>query len=162
MTVSDSITLDSILSQSLLLSSKQAILQQVKPLLKNDTGLVSAYLKLAYFKPYRDYYGECKGEQIIDAFSTIMRNSMSENEQCFALDHETFVLIAHREDWLTLCERIQLQFAEWARHRYPAEAQVMGAIAIVAEDGHKQFYPLLTVNVGKLELSRTITSLMAH
>ncbi|GLS89595.1 GGDEF domain-containing protein [Psychromonas marina] len=113
---------------------------------------VIAYIDLDNFKPYNDYYGYEKGDQIITGVANILREVVTEPHDFIGhIGGDDFIIITSNELMKSICEAILTKFSEWVRHRYLPEDQVMGGISAKDRFGKDQFYPMLTLSIGCVE-----------
>lgn len=105
------------------------ITQHIERLLKKQACFVACYADLNHFKPYNDYYGYWRGDEMIRLLARIAM------EQCDAqrdfLGHvggDDFILLFQSEDWRARCERLVAEFEERARALFDENARQAGAL----------------------------------
>lgn len=137
-----------------LLPGNVPINKKLDQFIRSQSPFVIAYLDLDNFKPYNDYYGYEKGDQIITGLADILR-SIIEDKMDFIghIGGDDFIVVTTSQDWEILCNEILTQFSEWVRHRYLPEDQMMGGISASDRFGQKQFYPMLSLSIGCVALS---------
>jgi len=118
-------------------------------LLKKQVRFVACYADLNHFKPYNDYYGYWRGDEMIRLMARIAM------EQCDAqrdfLGHvggDDFILLFQSEDWRARCERLVSEFAERARLLFDEAAREAGGISAEDRYGVTRFFPCTTVSIG--------------
>ena len=137
-----------------LLPGNVPINKKLDQFIRSQSPFVIAYLDLDNFKPYNDYYGYEKGDQIITGFADILRNIITDKLDFIGhIGGDDFIVITTNKQWKSLCEEILTQFSEWVRHRYLPEDQMMGGISASDRFGQKQFYPMLSLSIGCVALS---------
>ncbi|WP_372882086.1 EAL domain-containing protein [Psychromonas sp.] len=119
--------------------------------LQQQSVFTVCYLDLDNFKPYNDYYGYEKGDQIITGLADILRETVTNRDDFIGhIGGDDFILILSTDNWQQQCDSILEKFSEWVRHRYRPEDQMMGGISGVDRAGEKQFYPLLSLSIGSV------------
>jgi diguanylate cyclase (GGDEF)-like protein len=129
------------------------ISQHIDRLLKKSVRFVACYADLNNFKPFNDYYGYWKGDEMIRLVARIAM------EQCDAqmdfLGHvggDDFILLFQSADWLERCERLVKVFDERAFTMYDPHAQSCGGIEAEDRHGLPRFFPCTTLSVGAIEI----------
>ena len=136
-----------------LLPGNVPINKKLDQFIRSKSPFVIAYLDLDNFKPYNDYYGYEKGDQIITGVADILRTVVTDKSDFIGhIGGDDFIIITRSEQWKGYCDEILLQFSEWVRHRYLPEDQMMGGISASDRFGQKQFYPMLSLSIGCVAL----------
>lgn len=132
-----------------LLPGNVPINKKLDQFLQTQNPFVIAYIDLDNFKPYNDYYGYEKGDQIITGLADILRNVITGKQDFIGhIGGDDFIIITANNDWQNLCNEVSMQFSEWVRHRYFPEDQMMGGISASDRFGQKQFYSMLSLSIG--------------
>ncbi len=125
------------------------ITQHIERLLKKQACFVACYADLNHFKPYNDYYGYWRGDEMIRLLARIAM------EQCDAqrdfLGHvggDDFILLFQSEDWRARCERLVSEFGERARALFDENARQAGGIEAEDRHGVRRFFPCTTLSIG--------------
>ncbi|MFM2252592.1 MAG: hypothetical protein RJB68_929 [Pseudomonadota bacterium] len=125
------------------------ITQHIERLLKKQACFVACYADLNHFKPYNDYYGYWRGDEMIRLLARIAM------EQCDAqrdfLGHvggDDFILLFQSEDWRARCERLVAEFGERARALFDENARQAGGIEAEDRHGVRRFFPCTTLSIG--------------
>lgn len=136
-----------------LLPGNVPISKKLDQVVQSQTPFVIAYLDLDNFKPYNDYYGYEKGDQIITGVADILRSTVIDKSDFIGhIGGDDFIFITTNQDWKVLCDQILTEFEEWVRHRYLPEDQIMGGISASDRFGQKRFYPMLSLSIGCVTL----------
>jgi diguanylate cyclase (GGDEF)-like protein len=136
-----------------LLPGNVPISKKLDQVVQSQTPFVIAYLDLDNFKPYNDYYGYEKGDQIITGVADILRSTVTDKSDFIGhIGGDDFIFITTNQDWKVLCDKILTEFEEWVRHRYLPEDQIMGGISASDRFGQKRFYPMLSLSIGCVTL----------
>jgi diguanylate cyclase (GGDEF)-like protein len=122
-------------------------------LLKKKVRFVACYADLNNFKPFNDYYGYWRGDEMIRLLSRIAM------EQCNAqrdfLGHvggDDFILLFQSQDWLQRCETLVNDFNARALDMFDAAARQAGGIEAEDRHGVMRFFPCTTVSIGAVAI----------
>ncbi len=108
-----------------------------------------AYCDIDHFKPYNDYYGYSKGDEVIVQLASIAQNAV--DADCDFVGHiggDDFMLIFRSADWENRVQRILQLFEESREGFYCAQALVQRGIYARSRSGERCFFPLLTLSIG--------------
>jgi diguanylate cyclase (GGDEF)-like protein len=129
------------------------ISQHIERLLKKRVLFVACYADMNNFKPFNDYYGYWRGDEMIRLLARIaMEQCDSQRDFLGHVGGDDFVLLFQSPDWKTRCERLVSEFAERALAMFDAQAQERGGIEAEDRHGVKRFFPCTTVSVGAVAL----------
>ena len=122
-------------------------------LLKKKVRFVACYADLNNFKPFNDYYGYWRGDEMIRLLSRIAM------EQCNAqrdfLGHvggDDFILLFQSQDWLQRCDALVNDFNARALEMFDAAARLAGGIEAEDRHGVMRFFPCTTVSIGAVAI----------
>lgn len=125
------------------------ISQHMERLLKKQVRFVACYADLNHFKPFNDYYGYWRGDEMIRLVARIAV------EQCDAqfdfLGHvggDDFILLFQSADWRARCERLVAEFNSRSQALFDDEARQAGGILAEDRQGVERFFPCTTLSVG--------------
>jgi len=125
------------------------ISQHMERLIKKKVRFVACYADLNHFKPFNDYYGYWRGDEMI---RLLARHAM---EQCDPqrdfLGHvggDDFMLLFQSPDWRERSERLVQGFNAHARELFDAQAREAGGIEAEDRHGMPRFFPCTTVSIG--------------
>ena len=125
------------------------ISQHMERLLKKQVRFVACYADLNHFKPFNDYYGYWRGDEMIRLVARIAV------EQCDAqfdfLGHvggDDFILLFQSADWRVRCERLVAEFNLRSQALFDEEARQAGGILAEDRQGVERFFPCTTLSVG--------------
>ncbi len=125
------------------------ISQHMERLLKKQVRFVACYADLNHFKPFNDYYGYWRGDEMIRLVARIAV------EQCDAqfdfLGHvggDDFILLFQSADWRARCERLVAEFNSRSQALFDEEARQAGGILAEDRQGVERFFPCTTLSVG--------------
>ncbi|MHB1132107.1 MAG: response regulator [Chloroflexota bacterium] len=110
------------------------------------------YVDIDQFKAYNDVYGFVRGNQMIKALSSILREVADEEESELSfLGHiggDDFVVLVPAEKSEETCERIIARFDEEVRKHYSTEDLARGYIVATDRQGQVARFPVVTVSIG--------------
>ena len=132
-----------------LLPGNVPINTQLQQRLDADSQFTVCYIDLDNFKPYNDYYGYEKGDQVITGLADILQTLVTDrNDFIGHIGGDDFIVIFSTNNWQLQCAKIRDDFSQWMRHCYSPEDQVIGGITAIDRHGNKQFFPLLSLSFG--------------
>jgi diguanylate cyclase (GGDEF)-like protein len=125
------------------------ITQHIERLLKKQARFVACYADLNHFKPYNDYYGYWRGDEMIRLLARIsMEQCDSQRDFLGHVGGDDFIILFQSEDWLKRCERLVSDFAARARMLFDDEARTAGGIEAEDRHGVSRFFPCTTLSIG--------------
>jgi diguanylate cyclase (GGDEF)-like protein len=129
------------------------ISQHIERLLKKRVLFVACYADMNNFKPFNDYYGYWRGDEMIRLLARIaMEQCDSQRDFLGHVGGDDFVLLFQSPDWKVRCERLVSEFADRAMAMFDAQAQERGGIEAEDRHGVTRFFPCTTVSVGAVTL----------
>lgn len=135
------------------------ITQHIERLLKKQVRFVACYADLNHFKPYNDYYGYWRGDEMIRLLARIaMEQCDSQRDFLGHVGGDDFIILFQSPDWLKRCERLVNDFAERARMLFDEDARTAGGIEAEDRHGVRRFFPCTTVSVGALVVDGAVDS----
>ena len=125
------------------------ITQHIERLLKKQACFVACYADLNHFKPYNDYYGYWRGDEMIRLLARIaMEQCDSQRDFLGHVGGDDFILLFQSTDWRERCERLVAEFAERASALFDDNARVAGGIEAEDRHGVRRFFPCTTLSIG--------------
>ena len=125
------------------------ISQHIERLLKKQVDFVACYADLNNFKPYNDYYGYWRGDEMIRLIAGIaMEQCDSQRDFLGHVGGDDFLLLFQSADWLKRCERLVADFNARAMEMFDEDARAAGGINAEDRHGVKRFFPCTTVSIG--------------
>ena len=125
------------------------ISQHIERLLKKQVNFVACYADLNNFKPYNDYYGYWRGDEMIRLIAGIaMEQCDSQRDFLGHVGGDDFLLLFQSADWLERCERLVADFNSRAMDMFDENARAAGGIHADDRHGVKRFFPCTTVSIG--------------
>jgi len=135
------------------------ISQHIDRLLKKQARFVACYADLNYFKPFNDYYGYWRGDEMIRLFARLAMGIC--DTQSDFLGHvggDDFILLFQSEDWAVRCEELVEHFNQQALELFDEAARSAGGIQAEDRDGVFRFFPCTTVSIGAAIVSENQSS----
>jgi len=125
----------------------------IERLLKKHVNFVACYADLNNFKPYNDYYGYWRGDEMIRLLARICMEQC--DSQCDFLGHiggDDFILMFQSPDWKLRCEQIVAGFNQYALGMFDEGAQRAGGIEAEDRHGVLRFFPCTTLSIGAVAI----------
>jgi diguanylate cyclase (GGDEF)-like protein len=129
------------------------ISQHIERLLKKKSNFFACYADLNNFKPFNDYFGYWRGDEMIRLLARVAM------EQCDAqrdfLGHvggDDFILLFQSEDWRVRSEKLVEAFNERALELFDAPTREAGGIHAEDRHGVPRFFPCTTVSIGAVAI----------
>ncbi len=129
------------------------ISQHMERLIKKQVCFVACYADLNNFKPFNDYYGYWRGDEMI---RLLARLSMERcDPQCDFVGHvggDDFILLFQSADWRPRCEKLVETFNNQAQNLFDEKARTAGGIEAEDRHGMLRFFPCTTVSIGAVAI----------
>lgn len=125
------------------------ISQHMDRLLKKQVRFVACYADLNHFKPFNDYYGYWRGDEMIRLVARIAVEQC--DPQFDFLGHvggDDFIVLFQSPDWRARCEQLVQTFNERALTLFDDDARQAGGIRAEDRQGVERFFPCTTLSVG--------------
>lgn len=125
------------------------ISQHMERLLKKQVRFVACYADLNNFKPFNDYYGYWRGDEMIRLLARIaMEQCDSQRDFLGHVGGDDFIILFQSPDWKVRCERLVAEFAERALAMFDDQARLRGGINAEDRHGVQRFFPCTTLSIG--------------
>ncbi len=125
------------------------ISQHMDRLIKKKVRFVACYADLNNFKPFNDYYGYWRGDEMIRLLARLaLEQCDSQRDFLGHVGGDDFMLLFQSLDWQTRCESLVQAFNNQAVGLFDATAQQAGGIEAEDRHGVMRFFPFTTVSVG--------------
>jgi diguanylate cyclase (GGDEF)-like protein len=129
------------------------ISQHMERLLKKKVRFVACYADLNNFKPYNDYYGYWRGDEMIRLLSRIaMEQCDSQRDFLGHVGGDDFILLFQSQDWLLRCEALVCDFNARALEMFDTAARLAGGIEAEDRQGVMRFFPCTTLSIGAVAI----------
>ena len=129
------------------------ITQHIDRLLKKETRFVACYADLNNFKPYNDYYGYWRGDEMIRLVARIaMEQCDSQTDFLGHVGGDDFLLLFQSVDWRERCECLVTDFNTRALDMFDDAARAAGGIQAEDRYGVPRFFPCTTLSIGAIAI----------
>jgi GGDEF domain-containing protein len=129
------------------------ISQHIARLLESGVGFAACYGDLNNFKPFNDYYGYWKGDQMIRLVARItLAHCDTLRDFVGHVGGDDFIVLFQSADWEARCLRITDEFAMAARELFDPAAREAGGIEAEDRYGVNRFFPFTTLSFGALRV----------
>lgn len=124
-------------------------------LLDSGTEFVACYADLNHFKPFNDYYGYWRGDQMIRLVARLaVTHCDAQRDFVGHVGGDDFMLLFQSADWLQRCQRVVDEFAQEALALFDDPARKAGGIWAEDRHGVKRFFSCTTLSIGAVRISR--------
>lgn len=125
----------------------------VQRLLESGTEFVACYADLNHFKPFNDYYGYWRGDQMIRLVARLaVAHCDARRDFVGHVGGDDFILLFQSSDWMQRCQAIVDEFAREAQMLYDEPARQAGGIWAEDRHGVKRFFACTTLAIGALRI----------
>jgi diguanylate cyclase (GGDEF)-like protein len=135
------------------------ISQHIERLLKKQARFVACYADLNNFKPYNDYYGYWRGDEMIRLVARLAM-ALCDTQSDF-LGHvggDDFIMLFQSSDWQERCEHLVTQFNARAIELFDEAARTAGGIQAEDRYGVMRFHPFTTLSIGAVKIGGNMYS----
>jgi diguanylate cyclase (GGDEF)-like protein len=126
----------------------------IERLLKKRVHFVACYADLNNFKPYNDYYGYWRGDEMIRLLARIcLEQCDTQRDFLGHVGGDDFILLFQSPDWKLRCEQIVSGFNRYALEMFDASARTAGGIEGEDRQGVVRFFPCTTLSIGAVAIA---------
>lgn len=123
-------------------------------LLNSGTEFVACYADLNHFKPFNDYYGYWRGDQMIRLLARLTTAHCDPRRDFVGhVGGDDFMLLFQSANWLQRCQNIIAEFAREALTLFDEAARQAGGIHAEDRDGVRRFFPCTTLSIGVVRVT---------
>jgi len=113
----------------------------------------ACYADLNHFKPFNDYYGYWRGDEMIRLLARVaMEQCDPQRDFLGHVGGDDFILLFQSNDWRVRCEKLVNDFNERALGMFDVDARTAGGIQAEDRHGVLRFFPCTTVSVGAIAI----------
>lgn len=116
--------------------------------LRDKTDFFIAYVDLDNFKPFNDYYGYARGDEVIKKTAEILKSHVKDTDFLGHIGGDDFVVLFNDENWESTCRSILDKFWDERKSFYDASDFKAGCIKVKNRAGEKLLFPLLCLSIG--------------
>ncbi|QNP59235.1 EAL domain-containing protein [Paenacidovorax monticola] len=125
----------------------------VQRLLEAGAEFVACYADLNHFKPFNDYYGYWRGDQMIRLVARLaVAHCDARRDFVGHVGGDDFILLFQSGDWMQRCQAIVDGFAREALALFDEPARQAGGIWAEDRHGVKRFFSCTTLAIGALRI----------
>jgi diguanylate cyclase (GGDEF)-like protein len=130
------------------------ISEHIERLLRANAEFVACYADLSNFKPFNDYYGYWRGDEVIKLVSsTIQRHCDPKRDFVGHVGGDDFVVLFQSHDFETRCENMVASFQEAVNKMYDEEARMAGGISAEDRHGITRFFTFTALYMGLVPIA---------
>lgn len=136
-----------------LLPGNVPISEKIDTLLAADKSFTVCYCDIDNFKPFNDTYGYGRGDDVIRCLAGVLTAHADPDLDFIGhVGGDDFIMIFLCADWMGRCERILSAYAEGRGQFYDDDDPEAGGIVATDRRGQPQFYPLLSLSIGAVQV----------
>jgi len=129
------------------------ISQHMDRLIKKKVRFVACYADLNNFKPFNDYYGYWRGDEMIRLLARLaMEQCDPQRDFLGHVGGDDFMLLFQSPDWRARSERLVQEFNTQALNLFDDAARQAGGIEAEDRHGLPRFFPCTTVSIGAVAI----------
>ena len=129
------------------------ISQHIERLIRKKVCFVACYADLNNFKPFNDYYGYWRGDEMIRLLARLaMEQCDSQRDFLGHVGGDDFILLFQSPDWRQRSERLVEAFNTQAQSLFDDAARNAGGIEAEDRQGVLRFFPCTTVSIGAISI----------
>jgi EAL domain-containing protein (putative c-di-GMP-specific phosphodiesterase class I)/GGDEF domain-containing protein len=137
-----------------LLPGNIPISEHIDRLLSANAEFVACYADLSNFKPFNDYYGYWRGDEVIKLVSfSIQQHCDPKRDFVGHVGGDDFVVLFQSSDWESRCERMVADFQEASCKLYDEDARVAGGITAEDRHGIQRFFAFTSLYMGAVPIA---------
>lgn len=132
-----------------LLPGNIPISEHIERLLAAGAEFVACYADLCQFKPFNDYFGYWRGDEVIKLLaSSISRHCDPQRDFLGHVGGDDFVILFQSTDWERRCVQMIADFNSAAIQMYDEEAREAGGIEAEDRHGTKRLFGFTSLYMG--------------
>lgn len=125
----------------------------ISRLLNSGSAFVACYADLNHFKPFNDYYGYWRGDEMIRLLSNTLQAHCDVRRDFIGhVGGDDFVILFQSEDWHERIYAAVSVFNDKALTLYDEASRQQGGIEAEDRDGVMRFFPLTTLSAGVMQV----------
>lgn len=118
-------------------------------MLQQHNEFAVAYCDLDHFKPFNDYYGYARGDEVIRSLGTLLQAAICHKDDFVGhVGGDDFVWVLGGLDWEARCTQLLKEFAAMAPGFYDEAERQTGGLFASDRQGQQHFFPLLSLSIG--------------
>jgi diguanylate cyclase (GGDEF)-like protein len=136
-----------------LLPGNVPINEHIERLIENGARFSACYVDLDNFKPFNDFYGYRKGDDVIELIGRILE--AHSDPACDFVGHiggDDFLVLFQSDDWEARCNAIVARFANDIQEQFHAADLVRGGYFSEDRSGRQVLNALTSVSIGVVKI----------
>jgi len=130
------------------LPGNESIDQHISALLRAGTGFTACYVDLDNFKPFNDFYGYARGDEVLMHMAQLLtRYASPVSDFVGHIGGDDFVVVFRSEDWQDRVRSLMRDFDKEIPSYYSEEHRAARGITATDRYGIERHFPLLTMTV---------------
>jgi diguanylate cyclase (GGDEF)-like protein len=126
----------------------------IKRLLESGTDFAACYADLNHFKPFNDFYGFWRGDEMIRLLAKLsVAHCDPQRDFVGHVGGDDFLILYQSEDWESRCNQLIADFARQAQGLFDESALSAGGIEAEDRNGVNRFFPFTTLSIGAVVVS---------
>lgn len=125
-----------------------AINEEIRTKLENAESFYIAYFDLDNFKPYNDYYGFARGDDVIEQIGQLLQDRISDPHFLGHVGGDDFVGIFIDDSAIPISRKITKEFDQLRSRFYDQEDLAQGHIMVRGRHGEERPFELISISVG--------------
>ena len=118
-------------------------------LLHRQVPFTACYADLNQFKPFNDYYGYWRGDEMIRLLARVTQEQCDPQRDFLGhVGGDDFILLFQSPDWRHRCEQVVSDFNRLALGLFDETARERGGIEAEDRHGVRRFFEFTTVSIG--------------
>ena len=132
-----------------LLPGNVPINEHINLLLEDGEDFVACYCDLDHFKPFNDYYGYSRGDQVLRFFARLLLDVVDGQRDFVGhIGGDDFMVVFQSLDWADRCQSLLQRFDRDIAAYYDPQDRLKGGIWSENRIGEKKFFPLMGLSIG--------------
>ncbi|MEJ2060985.1 MAG: EAL and GGDEF domain-containing protein [Gammaproteobacteria bacterium] len=128
--------------------------EHLDDLLSQQVGFVVAYCDLDHFKPYNDYYGYSRGDQVLREVGRLLSECVDLRSDFVGhVGGDDFILVLLNENWQEILLGVIERFAAQVPGFYDHAELEAGCILSTDRQGQQRCFDLLSLSVGAVPVA---------
>jgi GGDEF domain-containing protein len=131
-----------------LLPGNVPIADNLNRLISQGRSFIACYLDLDNFKPFNDYYGYLRGDEVLLHTARLLQTVVARQKDFVGhIGGDDFVVLLRSADWLQRLRRLVHEFEGSVRIFYSGEHRMAGGIETTDRYGERRRFEFLTLSV---------------
>jgi len=133
-----------------LLPGNTPICEHIDYLINSRSPFVTCYFDLDNFKPFNDFYGFQKGDEVIKLTGRLLSEICGKYDFIGHIGGDDFIVLFQSADWEKRCNTLLAEVADAFTQFYSEDDKRCGGITMEDRQGRQIFYPILTISIASI------------